>query len=65
MVQTSYQFLVEYFGAGTSPGVGCYIDGPVVPFLHGKPVASLTAMRRARVTVTYYSDNAGFYVAGL
>ena len=39
MVQTSYQFLVEYFGAGTSPGVGCFVVDSVVPFLHGISVA--------------------------
>ncbi|CAI8002580.1 N-acetylglucosamine-6-sulfatase [Geodia barretti] len=32
--ETNYQFLVEYFGAGTSPGVGCFYYGPYVPFLH-------------------------------
>ena len=26
---------MEYFGAGRTPGVGCYFDGPYVPFLHG------------------------------
>jgi N-acetylglucosamine-6-sulfatase len=32
--EASYQFLVEYFGAGSSPGVGCFFGGPYVPFLH-------------------------------
>ena len=33
--QTNYQFLVEYFGEGSHPGVGCFYSGPYVDFRHG------------------------------
>lgn len=35
MLQTNFQFLVEYFGEGSSPGVGCMYTGPFINFRHG------------------------------
>ena len=34
-LQTNFQFLVEYFGEGSSPGVGCMYTGPFINFRHG------------------------------